>query len=336
MKIYFTILLFLITVKNHYCQDLKEKKIYEYGTRLSEKGFEKNGKREGRWQFYDINEKLSLEKDYKNGIENGEWISYENGKIVTRGTLLNGKSTGLWTFFYFHSGKIYETGVLIDNKREGFWKRYYESGEIFLAGKYINDKQDGVWKLFYDDGKTKSIWYYKDGRNIGLFQTLDPQGKQIEYGNYNLDGLETGKWRRFIDNYFEEGIFNNGEKTGLWKVTDTKGILVETLFYKVNNETEKKTYYPSGNIKEIYHLTDFKYHGKYKEYYENGILMTKGKYYLNHNIRMWKFYDKSGKLDHKVKHDSKSKAIRAVKRAKRDSMYGYDIDSSTISRKADF
>jgi|GEM_PF-3425048 len=332
MKIYFIILLFLISTKNHYCQDLKEKKIYEYGTRLSEKGFEKNGKREGRWQYYDINEELSVEKDFKNGIQDGEWLAYEKGKILTRGTFKNGKSTGLWTF-YFDNGNVYETGLQIDNKREGLWKRYYETGEIFLVGKYINDKEDGIWKLFYKDGKTKSTWYYKDGRNIGLFQTLDSQGKQIEYGNYNLNGNETGKWRRLNDKYFEEGIFNNGERIGLWKITDTKGILLETLFYHPNNEVKKLTYYPSGAIKEIYNLTNFKPHGKYREYYEEGTLMTKGKYYFNHNTGMWKFYDKKGKLDHKVKHESVRQAIQSIKRAERDAMFYYDRDSVRVKNR---
>lgn len=336
MRVYFTFFIFLIMINNYHSQDLKERKIYDYSSRLREKGFEKNGKKEGRWQFYDINEELSLEKDYQNGIENGEWLGYEHGKLLTKGTIANGKSTGIWTF-YFYNGSISETGARIDGKKEGLWKRYHENGTLFLVGKYINDKEDGVWKSFYENGKTQSIWYYKDGKNIGLFQKLDPLGRQIEYGNYNLDGNETGKWRRAIDDYFEEGLYNNnGHKIGLWKITDSMGNLKEThLHIKDTNEIHT-TYYPDGSIKETYSLLYFQNHGKYKQYYKNGILMESGRYYLGQNVRIWKFYNKDGKLDHKVKHKSIAEAIKFQKRDVGDVIYSSEKDSLKILRKRNF
>lgn len=72
-----------------------------------EKGFLKNGLKDGETLCYNINTKKLWKKiNYKNGIEDGEYTVYSpKGEIIQTGTMKKGKENGQ-TLSYYPDGKI--------------------------------------------------------------------------------------------------------------------------------------------------------------------------------------------------------------------------------------
>lgn len=75
---------------------------------LNAKGKVKNGKKEGRWEFFYANGQKMLEATYIGGIENGAYNSYrENGVPYYRGFYINGKRANIWEV-YDEEGNLVE------------------------------------------------------------------------------------------------------------------------------------------------------------------------------------------------------------------------------------
>ena len=60
----------------------------------------KDGKKEGRWEFFYANGQKMLEAQYIGNVENGLYNSYrENGIPYFRGFYINGKRANIWEFY---------------------------------------------------------------------------------------------------------------------------------------------------------------------------------------------------------------------------------------------
>ena len=67
--------------------------------------------------------------------------------------------------------------------------------------------------------------------------------------------------------------------------------------YGAKKEIEK---YPNGNKKSVVKLNkEGQKHGKYKSYFDNKKLQSKGEYQFDNNIGEWIFYDINKDLNHK-------------------------------------
>ena len=67
---------------------------------LNAKGLVRDGKKEGRWEFYYANGKKQMEALYKNDIPEGAYNSYrETGIPYFLGFYINGKRAGIWEFY---------------------------------------------------------------------------------------------------------------------------------------------------------------------------------------------------------------------------------------------
>ena len=157
---------------------------------------------------------------------------------------------------------------------------YYEEkgGPIWKIENYINNKLEGESKLYWSDGKLKGIENYFNGK---------PEGKwQYYHGNGKL---------------WEEVTFLNHKQKGDRKTFYDSGKLKQIL---TENSVLKK-YYESEQIKETGQFN--KQHnpiGEWKEYYENGQILsekcfiegeTNGiskKYYINGTLKEEISWDK--------------------------------------------
>ena len=63
---------------------------------------------------------------------------------------------------------------------------------------------------------------------------------------------------------------------------------------------EGKTFYNDGKIKAIYEYINLNgqiWHGKYKKYYhKNGSINTKGDYFFNRRVGIWKYFNNTGQV----------------------------------------
>ena len=87
-----------------------------------------------------------------NKLANGKWF-YDNGKLKTVGSYINGKSAGEWRA-YHENEQLEKIGQYDENgKRTGEWKTYYNNGKLESIGKSSNGKQIGEWKYYDRKGK---------------------------------------------------------------------------------------------------------------------------------------------------------------------------------------
>ncbi len=77
---------------------------------------------------------------------------YEDLCQRSSGTLVKGKRSGHWTF-YFPSGVKQAEAIYIDGVENGMHCAYRENGVPYFRGLYINGKRAGVWEFYDQDGR---------------------------------------------------------------------------------------------------------------------------------------------------------------------------------------
>jgi antitoxin component YwqK of YwqJK toxin-antitoxin module len=78
--------------------------------------FNKEGEREGYWEFYYDNGKLDYIRNFKNGIQDG----YTEG-------------------YYYTNGNLAYKGYLIDEEVVGYWEHYSLNGLVEFKEYYFVD-----------------------------------------------------------------------------------------------------------------------------------------------------------------------------------------------------
>ena len=130
----------------------------------------------------------------------GPWEQrYENGQLMSKGTLNDGKMVGPWIVYYengnikreddydwyeepklrstyYENGQLQMRGYIKDDYRIGVWESYYENGQLFRK-YFINEKDyDGKLMIYFEDGSLQVYQNYKDGKPIGVWKEFFPDG----------------------------------------------------------------------------------------------------------------------------------------------------------------
>jgi len=201
--------------------------------KLLEKGFYKNGLKNGEWLYYtwdlidncfyglsNLDDKIIL--NYKNGILVGKYqCYYNNNQIKTQGNYLNNKKNGSWIFFEENGYKALEI-VFDKGIRTGSHKEFRE-GKIYTEGQYEKGTMDGLWKYYYPKYTLDSEF----GKNYKLDHV-----KREEL--YNLGKIRKSSLYYLNGNIEREYYYNNFEE------------YEEIIFYYENGNIEKKTEYKNG------------------------------------------------------------------------------------------
>lgn len=154
------------------------------------------------------------------------------------------------------------------NKKEGLYQWYSSTGGLEKEGFYTNDKKNGVWNYYnyygrlerkityvlgdiigpfeeyfyhhenksksksymgvhYEDSTTQIITYFYDDGNI------KESGKYLRIYKGSLSGRE-GWWKSYYESGVlkEEGVYENGEKKGVWKLYSEKGRVIKRTKHK--------------------------------------------------------------------------------------------------------
>jgi len=135
---------------------------------------------------------------------------YQNGSLEFRGHYINGKTSGLWEYFYEtgipeaksyydSTGKStdtvhcwYESGnkkreiIEIDTKKN-YWHNidYYENGNKHIECYQAKDSADnfkliGLFKEWYESGQLKFVATFKDSWTVGKWQEYELNGNLKE------------------------------------------------------------------------------------------------------------------------------------------------------------
>lgn len=127
--------------------------------------------------------------------------------------------------WYFETGGIEALTTMNDPIET---QVFYLGGKVKGRGAGTLEKKEGKWEFWYQSGHRLMSGEYQGGKQIGLFETWDENGKLIseEFWNPNGSGRETWK----ISNYHPNGTKENegqldaeGHKKGMWKYWYSNG-----------------------------------------------------------------------------------------------------------------
>ena len=232
----------------------------EYANGVVQKGYYKDGKKDGEWIVYYPNGKIKSKAIYRNNRIYGSVISYyPNGNIQEKGVWKGNKWVGEY-FYYYENGKIkYHWNYNERGKRDGEQYYYYDNGQLYVVGKWQNGKETGEIKEYYPNGQLRRISTWESGFRDGPY---------IEYYN-------TGQLR--LKKYFVIG-----------KEDSTR-----TQYYAYIDKTnvQETTQDSLKNYKQ------FSGYGFFRFYNADGKLISEGEYRKGQLYQGKKYYyDKKGKL----------------------------------------
>lgn len=209
-------------------------KDYYYKTGiLKAKGHYKNGKKQGKWYYYDEAGNLKKKMMY----EDGDPLSVQklDTKIVRTFSFLTEteRIKGKLKFSYKYSSLdgeyvIRETKSATD---PGFVKSFYIIG-IKHKGTFNKGFKTGQWVTTYKNKRVK-IQNYENGLVVGRYRVYNTQGELLYETDFDPQG--NGLYK---DYYYKTGIlkvkghYKNGKKEGKWYYYDEAGNLKKTVIYE--------------------------------------------------------------------------------------------------------
>jgi len=194
----------------------------------------------------------------------------------------NGKNT-----FYHSNGNKSSEGTMRNGKPDGYWKNYYETGVLKSEGNRKNYQLDSLWLFYSEDGKLILKINYKEGLKNGYRYTYNQNEIVKEYFENDVKQglsyiLDTSGGVKM------EIPFENGLENGIAREFNKDGNIIQLIKYK-------KGYVVSRERINRYDA-DKKPQGKWKWFYEDGILKMEGNF--NHGLKngYFKEYDRKGNL----------------------------------------
>jgi antitoxin component YwqK of YwqJK toxin-antitoxin module len=199
-----------------------------------------------------------------------------------------------YNIFYYENGQVSSEGNMRDGKPDGYWKTYYENGIIKSEGNRKNFELDSVWTFYSDSGKVAVQISYLLGKKNGIRRTYHEE--EIVEENF-VDDVKQG----FTYYYYPDGKlwkemnFIDGLEEGIGRVfAKNDGRVIQLIYYKkgyitdieninrIDNAKMKQgrwiTFYDDWQIHtEGEYRNDLK-HGYFKEYTQEGVLISTAKY----------------------------------------------------------
>ncbi len=231
-----------------------------YKNRIVQKGYYKDGKKQGVWEIYYPNGQLKAKITFKDNRQYGPVTTYyPNGNVREQGYWKGNKWVGDYKFFYENGNPMYIWHFNQYGRRDGEQKYFYDNGKLMLVGTWKDGKEYGTLKEYYKNGRIKKISHWQDG---------ELNGEVIEY---YPDGQPK------IKRYFVKGQE---------KIEQTVYYAHVTAKPKPDSDTVSKDYY-----------RQFTGTGKFKFYNDKGQVISEG-YFRNGVLYNGKryIYDRNGKL----------------------------------------
>jgi len=188
--------------------------------------------------------KIKSHKVFINGKRNGKWTFWnENGNIVRTGSYAAGKRDGSYAY-YFNDGSKKEEGAWKKDQRDGLWVKYSNNGNTQKEGTYSNGKKDGVWTTWNDKGLMASKYLYENNKVIDKwafkyqFYSNGNEKTLKSTRNNKLDGKQT-IWHQ------------NGQMKSIGNYTTGKENGDFQEWYE-NGQMQSKVNYLNGNMDGAY------------------------------------------------------------------------------------
>ena len=177
--------------------------------------YDLNGKRTGRWIYYDCNNNTIKEECQMENDMIKEHTEYYEGRLYRKSHFENDVLVS--STFYDENEKLHETisydwadGKLteyikswnnnangdtiikqrINHKTEGSYIVKYADGSLKVKGNYSNNLLDGEYKTYYPNGQLHKDEHFEKGKYSGTFICYYPSGEIKEKGTFEKGVLE--------------------------------------------------------------------------------------------------------------------------------------------------
>jgi len=225
---------------------------------------------------------------------------------------------------YYPNGKLLSEGSMMNGKPEGYWKTYYTSGIIKSEGNRKNFILDSIWIFYNGVGDTIQKINYLDGKKNGYFYSYNTSriipeniGKIISKELY-VNDMKEGKSFYYSENGILKEVveFENDKKNGANIEYDKDGRIITISKFQKGflTERERINRYNDNSEKEGLWLSF--YEGvkvKSEENYKNGLLNGYFKEYGKEENLLLTLLYREGKLVEEVGKDTTEIAITEIK-----------------------
>lgn len=216
-------------------------------------------------------------------------IYYPNGNLKEVYLDDNDFVTGIVRTYYENAHKFEEIPYF-EGKKNGIRKVYFENGNLSNEVHYIDDLREGKTTDYYNNGKVFRLKNYKNNMGNGEFTEYYRNGKIKVKGNYK-DDLRDGEFKFYSENneYLGSVFYKNKEiikntlnkedkedLSATFEFADMASFLRNATSDIVGATTDK---YPNGKTRMYMpYNVNGELHGKYKEFYENGKILSETTY----------------------------------------------------------
>ncbi len=214
-----------------------------------------------------------------------------------------------YNVFHYANGVVSSRGTMRNGKPDGYWKNFYETGILKSEGNRKNYLLDSLWRFYNEEGKLTLEINYKSGKKYGYRITYNPTGVTKE--NFVNDVKQGYSYVMDTTGHITMEIpFKDGLENGLAREFDKNGNVIQLINYK-------KGYVVSREKINRYD-SDGKPHGKWKWFYDNGVLKKEGTFLHGLKNGYFKKYDKKGDLISVEKYTNGEKDQKVEELAKLD------------------
>jgi antitoxin component YwqK of YwqJK toxin-antitoxin module len=208
---------------------------------------------------------------------------FKNGTLVAAGDLTtDGLRVGEWREYYYPEGNVRAFGKYKEGFKVDYWEYYFQNGALEQKGKY-GDKglPTGEWTWYYESGAVQLTESFRAGKEHGIHIEYNDTGKVVSKGEF-VNGLEEGEWFYEFGDHYEEGLYEEGMRQGIWK------------HYYLSN----------GRLRFEGSYFDDLPMNKHTWYYDTGVKMLEGSYVSGVQEGEWKRFNEDGSLFVTIEYNS--------------------------------
>ncbi|TDQ17656.1 antitoxin component YwqK of YwqJK toxin-antitoxin module [Algoriphagus boseongensis] len=227
---------------------------------------------------------------FEKGIPNGPFLeNYPNGKPKVVASLKEGVLDGDFGEFY-PGGELHLKGKVLEGKKEGEWLEYSESGQIISTLTYSDGLIEGKGFGFYSDGDLQWEGNFKKGELDGPFAFYLPDSILKTQGQY-VDGIPVGEWvekLEILPGFYHKGTYQNGLREGEWQLTDLEGEFLQGEFYEEGRLVSVGKFQIPDSIEDKSKVKNG--NGQRYFYDKQGNILARGKISKGIADGLWYFY----------------------------------------------
>ncbi len=245
----------LVSIKDGYMNGLFQ--TYDATNYLLSTGLMEDNLQKGIWKFYKPqSHNLAMTIDFNKGKRNGKTTSfdkYDSTKINEIVYFLDGVPQK--QEFIDNDGGVYFGNLNQYGEKDGVWIGKEVDGKETCKINYHNGLKNGDFIRHYKNGNIESKGVYKNDTLIEKLIDYYENGNLLSETNYDSFGKMIG-----LKKYYENGQ--------LASLNESSKQSINTIHYYENGKLKKEEHYNKN----------WKNHGVYKEFYENGNLKEQAFY----------------------------------------------------------